>query len=127
MTATAIKRRVALAHADANRNHAWFNCWGATLYILGGHRRRVWFEVQEMQHWLDMNTEQIHGPRKVGDIVCVHTYELQHTAVYLGKGKYFHKMGSNRAEVTDLAGIRNEYSGRYTWRRVKEQLLTPKL
>lgn len=100
-----------------------FNCYSATRFVLGHAQRLAWTDFKTMQRWLYDYTEEIHRPRKPGDIVTVHVYPdkwLQHTAVYIGGGKYFHKKGSNCAEITDLKGIRQIYQGVYAFRRLKE-------
>lgn len=57
---------------------------------------------------------------KRGDILAVweDEYYLEHTAVYLGRGKYFHKMGQNSSEITDINGIKSVYYGDIEYRRV---------
>lgn len=120
-TLTLNKHRVYYANRTGQtRTGFWggFNCWGATLFTLGARRKLEWVECREMENWLMENTRPIHRPRKQGDILVVERYDLEHTAVYIGDGKYFHKRGPNTAEITDLAGVRRIYKGRYSWRRV---------
>lgn len=119
-TAVLNVRRVRYANNRYKHPRAYYNCWGATLFVLGHARILQWIECGVMRRWLEENTEPIHRPRKPGDIVAVYGWGLEHTAVYLGNGKYFHKMGSNRAEITDLAGVRKIYDGKYEFKRVRE-------
>lgn len=95
-----------------------FNCWGATLYVLNVLGRPVWAERDVMEAWLEQNAKPVYRPR-AGDVVVITRWGcLDHTAVYLGKGKYFQKLGMNRAEVTTLAGVRKHYHGETTFMRV---------
>lgn len=118
-------RRVNYANSRGNNAPSIhrFNCYGATRFVLGQAKRLYWTTFSEMQRWLDDNTIKIYRPSKPGDIVTVHVYRdkwLQHTAVYIGNGKYFHKKGSNISEITDLKGIRQTYDGVYAYRRLTE-------
>lgn len=95
-----------------------FNCWGATLYVLNVLGRPVWAERDVMEAWLEQNAKPVYRPRK-GDVVTITRYGcLEHTAVSLGGGKYFQKLGHNRAEVTDLAGVKHHYHGAVQFMRV---------
>lgn len=117
------KRRITYTHSNAKDHGSWdFNCWGATLFVLNQADKLQWLDCDDMQEWLDKNTTRIYRPRKAGDIVAVHDDCLEHTAVYLGRGRYFHKKGAGRAEVTTLDGIREIYSGEYTFYRLKEAM-----
>ena len=114
------RRRVTYANHRGRMPHyerPYFNCWGATMFVLGGADRLNWLSGWRMQQWLDQNTREIYRPRKPGDIVAVHAWGLEHTAVYIGNSKYFHKQGGNVSEITDLAGIRRTYRGAYTFLR----------
>lgn len=100
------------------RNGRRFNCWGATLFVLNVLGRPVWAEQDVMEAWLEQNAKPVYRPRP-GDVVTIYNYgTLSHTAVCLGKGRYFHKKGSNIAEVTDLAGVKRTYSGTVEFMRV---------
>lgn len=87
-----------------------FNCWGATLFVLEGDDSLRWVEDDEMTDWLYDNTDPIEEPTKDGDILVLWRYgSLWHTAVYMGEGQYFHKKGSNEAEITDISGVFGAY------------------
>lgn len=88
-----------------------FNCWGATLFVLGVKTRLYWEDELAMDRWLEENTKELYRPRKKGDILVVKDLFgiLKHTAVYMGDGKYFHKRGGGIAEVTNLEGVRKVY------------------
>lgn len=123
MQFTLHKKRITYAYSNANSGRgqrSWFNCWGATLYALGAIKSLEWISGTQMEQWLESNTRPIGKPRQPGDIVVFKMYGrwLEHTAVYLGHGMYFHKRGANNAQITTLAGVRRTYSGERTFRRV---------
>lgn len=97
-----------------------FNCWGSTLYILNQYSSLQWIETLEMTDWLDSNTTWIdQSDIKRGDILSITLCGyLEHTAVYLGRGRYFHKVGSLWSEITTVDGITAIYDGRIEYRRV---------
>lgn len=100
-----------------------FNCWGATLYVLNEYKRLEWVEMGDMQDWLDENTTRIdQSDIKRGDILSITLHSfiscLEHTAIYLGRGRYFHKVGGLWSEITTVDGITAIYDGRIEYRRV---------
>ena len=98
-----------------------FNCWGATAFILGIENRLRWIETLEMDNILKEYTEIIsEHERKRGDILTIYDrYELSHTAVYLGREKYFQKKGRNGSEITDIYGVIRIYGNyKIEYRRV---------
>lgn len=118
---TGVLNRRRVYHANNRGKHSTydFNCWGATLYVLGDRDRLKWVDHREMDEFLVEETEPIYRPAKKGDILTVSVWgRLTHTAVYMGNGRYFHKRGSNSAEITNLAGVRKIYRGEYKWRRL---------
>lgn len=119
------KRRIYYSNCRKNKYRGDYNCWGATQFVLGFTDRLRWiWDESEMQRWLDMYAEKIYRPKKPGDILAIHetffghTY-LRHTAVYLGDGKYFHKQGSAKADITTIQGIKDTYSGTCSFLRLK--------
>lgn len=79
-----------------------FNCWGATAFVSGIMDKLVWIEDYRMVEILTERTIRIRANSiQRGDILVI--YEggkwLHHTAVYLGRGKYFHKRGMNTSEA----------------------------
>lgn len=91
-----------------------FNCWGASQYVLKVRDTLGWIETFEMSRWLSDNTEVVKTP-EVGDILALFGDHpavgklLIHTAVYLGDGKYLHKLGAARAEQVSLQGVLKAY------------------
>lgn len=120
------KRRVYYANNRGNkesyRSRTGFNCYGAVLFALGAMDKLAWVGEWYMLDWLNKHTDKIYRPRRKGDIISFHECGLTHTAVYLGKGKYFHKRGMNTAEITDLRGIRETYDGEIQFHKVKETI-----
>lgn len=118
------KRRLYYSNSRKNRARSDYNCWGVTQFVLGFADRLKWLDEFEMKRWLDIYTEKIYRPKKSGDILVVYDmlgtyYWLKHTAIYLGNGKYFHKQGSCVAEITTLEGIKETYSGKLDFLRIK--------
>lgn len=98
-----------------------FNCWGATAFILGLEDRLRWIEIREIGNLLECCTTIISDREiKRGDILTIYgKYCLEHTAVYLGRGRYFHKMGGLNSEITDLNGVYEIYGNtKVEYRRV---------
>lgn len=98
-----------------------FNCWGATAFILGIEYRLRWLQEFEMNEILKENTVIISDDKKQrGDILTIYnSWSLEHTAIYLGRGKYFHKKGGNNSEITDINGVYAIYGKhRVEYRRV---------
>lgn len=90
-----------------------FNCWGATAFVLNLVDRLQWLQDWQMEDILHDYTKVVNENEiKRGDILvmCYMSGTLKHTAVYLGRGKYFHKRGSNFSEITDMNGICRVYS-----------------
>ena len=111
-------QNVKKAYLEGKENNFDFNCWGATLYSLGYSKRLRWVNGDEMIEWLDENTFVVPMDYlQIGDILVLwrgedrndFTYPLEHTAVYLGKGKYFHKRGSSCSEIATLEDVRAIY------------------
>ena len=101
-----------------------FNCWGATAFVLGIEDKLKWIEEEEMVGILEENTTIVETEaRQRGDILTIYDgggYRLSHTAVYLGRGKFFHKRGMNISEITDIGGIIRIYGNdKIEYRRVK--------
>lgn len=108
------------------RNGFRFNCWGATAYVLELDHKLTWLECYGMVDLLEDYTVIISEESiQRGDILAIYTKNkygtyLEHTAVYLGRGRYFHKRGSNTSEITNLAGVIRIYGKqKIEYRRVK--------
>lgn len=91
-----------------------FNCWGATAFVLNIIDRLKWLEDYEMEDILHNYTSEISEDEiKRGDILVIKYAGggLEHTAVYLGRGKYFHKRGGNISEIVDINAVCRIYRG----------------
>lgn len=99
------------AHSISKSNNFDFNCWGTTLYILGETDYLDWVYSEDMIDFLESKTNNISNEDlQIGDILALYSEDyLIHTAVYLGKGLYFHKMGASNSEFTQLENILNTY------------------
>ncbi len=99
------------------------NCWNSTLKFHGVPVPRRWEYYASMQAWLEANTHECHKPLKYGDIVWIGygTDDLEHTAVYVGNGWYWHKNGDRVAEFARLERVLEDYDDcDYHFRRVIE-------
>lgn len=101
-----------------------FNCWGATAFVLGMTDRLYWIENYKMMEILTEKTIVVeYKDRQRGDILVVYEGSgewLCHTAVYLGRKKFFHKRGMNTSEIADIGGIVRIYGkDKIEYRRVK--------
>lgn len=109
---------------------SYFNCWGATMYVLGHEKRLTWIDQGTMIEWLDENTKHHCSPScrchlrseeefytlpdniQPGDILTMWKGDdLVHTAVYIGRGKFFHKRGESTSEITEISWILWIYGG----------------
>lgn len=99
-----------------------FNCWGATAFVLGITDNLRWIENYKMMEILTEKTEIVRTEEiQRGDILVIYESKwLHHTAVYLGRGKYFHKRGMNTSEITDIDGVIAIYGNdKIEYRRVR--------
>lgn len=105
------KSRLYYANSEGRGFTHKFNCWGATKFVLGFEKRLRWVMTEEMTEWLEQHTEVVHETGiQVGDILSLwHDGTLEHTAVYLGRGKYFHKIGARNSEITNYEGVLAPY------------------
>ena len=84
-----------------------FNCWGSTAFVLGIRDRLYWLGMYEMEAILEEYTDVIEETDiQRGDILTIYDQGgLTHTAIYLGRGRYFQKKGGNNSEITDIGGV----------------------
>ena len=95
-TAILNKRNIKEAHELANYyGECNFNCWGATLYALGKINVLEWIDGEDMLDFSENNTIiQIKIRLRLGDILALYDEDgLIHTAIYVGAGKWWHKLG----------------------------------
>ena len=116
---TLIKSRVDRANIKGALPTIDFNCWGATLFVLGQSDTLEWVDSWHMINWLCRETKPIKKATSLGDILVISDHSLEHTATYIGRGLWFHKRGSNKAEILSMAEVLEIYPGRYEFRRLK--------
>lgn len=118
---------------EANLNEAYevgrngnckFNCWNATLFVLGKTNDLYWSDVDEIEKFLFGDTSVVANAEK-GDILVLYGYvnsfltgddnnedRILHTAIYTGNNKWFHKRGENQSEFVteeEIADIYDNY------------------
>lgn len=106
------KSRMYYAHKKGKNGTSGFNCWGATLFVLGVNDRLEWTRDYVMERFLKHDTEEVKDENdlQMGDILVMREFgRLEHTAVYLRKDTYFHKRGHFCSEITSLQGIQDTY------------------
>lgn len=92
-----------------------YNCWGATMFVLGAKDHLTWVDNPEISDWLMANCEPVKRPQ-IGDVLGLFYKDdakkiarLMHTAVYIGNGRYLHKLGQQKAVVEPLAKVIAHY------------------
>lgn len=78
-----------------------FNCWGATLYGLGIINNLEWVLQHDMENFLEEDTMLINeNELQRGDILALYNEYggIEHTALYIGKGVFWHKIGNQKSE-----------------------------
>ena len=119
-----IKGRRYYTHQQGRNGNSGFNCWSATLFILGVEESLRWVWGHEMQEFLDKNTVEVSEDElQMGDILVMHQYGfIKHTALYVQPNVFFHKRGTNSSESTTLEGVCKTYRNMtITYRRVKHE------
>ena len=127
-------RRVGRAIREWKNAKGWYNCWGATLFILEKTDELYWVENCEIKDFIDNETEEKGDwDIEVGDILVLwgerswcedneDSFGIIHTAVFLTPTKLFHKVGGEQAEFAtedEVLGIYNEHTDYTIHRRVK--------
>lgn len=86
-----------------------FNCWGATLYILGKVQILEWINRKTIEKFLKKSTYKVKEAKK-GDILVLYAFDkIIHTAIYIENNKLFHKRGGNVSEFTTVSGVKDCY------------------
>lgn len=92
-----------------------YNCWGATMFVLGAKDHLTWVDNPEISDWLMANCKPVKRPQ-IGDVLGLFyrnesdkTAFLVHTAVYIGDGRYLHKLGQQKAVVEPLSKVVRHY------------------
>lgn len=88
------------------------NCWGATMYVLGIWDSYWWVQREEMVPELEKLPVIAESELRPGDIVVWRSHWLEHTAIYVGDGKVWHKPGGWRAAIDRIEDI-TEDNGYY--------------
>lgn len=102
------------AHETGREGTSQFNCWNATLYVLGQVDYLEWADYDEIHDFIEYQTKEV--PREqaqVGDIFVLYQYgRIHHTAVFVEVGEFeelFHKVGGLFSEFTDEEGVKEQY------------------
>ena len=109
------------AHFEGRNCRSHFNCWNATLFVLGKTGELYWSDVYEIEKFIYSETYEVSNLR-IGDILVLYGYlddydlseeenqdRILHTAVYTGKNKWFHKQGANKSEFVTEEEVKDIY------------------
>lgn len=97
-----------------------FNCWGATLAYFGVIKKPYWVHPMDMNLWLKTHTKPV-TKVQVNDIAVFRRGEtLIHTAIYLGKSKWWHKEGELETYTKSLREIKSLYPAQVSFVRIKK-------
>lgn len=97
---------------------AKYNCFSGTLYALNIKKVLEWASQYEIVDFLKYDTIKIDKKDlKKGDILILrcHIDGVCHSAIYLGKNKYWHKVGGLQSEYNTLEGILKIYNDDYDY------------
>jgi len=116
------ERNLKVAHRKGENGGGDFNCWGATLFVLGVNDELYWADNDEITQFIEEETEEVKDKKNIqeGDILILYypqSTRISHSAVYISKRKLFHKVGGNESEFTSKAGVRRRY-----WESKKERV-----
>jgi hypothetical protein len=126
------KRRVKIANEKGNSSNSWFNCWGATLYVLNAIDKLDWVDNEDIVEFIENETKAIKEEEiSVGDILVLYgtrygvgVHGIIHTAVCTSVDEndceLFHKKGGGQAEFTNLEGVRTSYSAHSKYEIVRK-------
>jgi hypothetical protein len=92
------------------------NCWALTMLIWGALDMPKWAAPEEIEEWLFLNTHEAIGKPRPGDVLVMRSpfnYGrpncIEHTAVYMGNGDFWHKPGIDVGQWTTLADMKKIY------------------
>ena len=103
----------------------WSNCWGMTLFLLGGQSALRFVENEDLDPWLEIHCVRVKRPR-FGDVLAIRygpeqhcdcgcgdeEGALEHTAIYVGDGLYLHQAGAGGPILIEtFKQVRDTYSG----------------
>ena len=108
------ERNLKIAHKEGIEGEIDFNCWGATLFVLGIVEELYWVENSEIEEFIDNETEEVDKKDiRAGDVLVLYyggSSRISHTAIFISKIKLFHKPGNGNSEFTSEKGVRELYS-----------------
>lgn len=105
------KRNLEVAHENGQRGNSSFNCWGATLFVLGVIKDLYWADNEEIADFVDEHTYKVNKP-KSGDLLILRYTEggrIMHSGLYIDSSTIFHKRGANQSEYTNIDGVLDIY------------------
>lgn len=99
-----------------NFDPPYANCWALTMMICGALDEPKWARLEEVEQWLATCTHAYEGEPRPGDIFVMRSHRnhgrihcIEHTAMYLGNGTYWHKPGSDVGQYTTLEQMQYIY------------------
>lgn len=129
------ERNLEIAHNEGKTGNGGFNCWNATLFVLGKTDELYWSDNFEIADFINEETFTIPSPSK-WDILVLYDFpssywaeeqgidpeilRICHTAVYIGNGQWFHKRGESQSEFATENEIKEIYpsSSESKYRRI---------
>lgn len=73
------------------------NCWGTTAFVLGWEKRHRYVSCGAMETYLEEHAEKLSKRPfrfRIGDVAAkISVGGLEHTALYIGQGKWLHQLG----------------------------------
>ena len=135
---SALVTNIRNGHKEGKEGTWDFNCWGATLYALGEMADLVWICASDMMDFLNEKTREVTEQEVMqkGDILVLYGYDedamfemdynedgdeivLIHTAIYLGRGIFWHKMGANKSEFATQEEVVQGYEADFEYSEVR--------
>lgn len=89
-----------------------FNCWGASCLYYSLVERPLWISHETMNDFIDQKFSRLRrsSKLKVNDMVAFYNRgDLIHTAVFLGRDRFFHKIGAQLCTIDSLKEIKLLY------------------
>lgn len=118
------ERNLNEAHEQGKEGNGNFNCWNATLFVLGKTDELYWSDNYEIADFINGQTVKVDVP-ELGDILVLYNFpplwfaeeeevdpdelRIAHTAVYTGTDKWFHKRGENCSEFVTEVQVKEIY------------------
>lgn len=111
------------AHREGKKGNCGFNCFGASLFVLGRVAKLYWVDCPEITEFINNNTFQINEVQR-GDLLIMYAEDycddytddqndegliIIHTAVYMGNEEWFHKEGVSRSSFGTQDDVLDSY------------------